>query len=55
MSTIKEQLLRKIADRIRNNVGIIEFTDEREAELEITDCMKLIEDDLKLYQIRKKL
>jgi hypothetical protein len=47
-------LLRTIADRIRNNVGIIEYTDGREPELNIEDCIRIIKDDLSRYLIRKK-
>jgi hypothetical protein len=47
-------LLRTIADRIRNNVGIIEYADGREPELNIEDCIRIIKDDLSRYSIRKK-
>jgi hypothetical protein len=47
-------LLRTIVDRIRNNVGIIEYVDGREPELNIEDCIRIIKDDLSRYSIRKK-
>jgi hypothetical protein len=47
-------LLRTIADRIRNNIGIIEYVDGREPELNIEDCIRIIKDDLSRYSIRKK-
>jgi hypothetical protein len=47
-------LLRTISDRIRNNVGIIEYVDGREPELNIEDCIRIIKDDLSRYSIRKK-
>lgn len=47
-------LLRTIADRIRNNVEIIEYADDRDSELNIEECMKIIKDDLSRYSIRKK-
>jgi hypothetical protein len=47
-------LLRTIADRIRNNIGIIEYADGREPELNIEDCIRIIKDDLSRYSIRKK-
>lgn len=47
-------LLRTIADRIRNNVEIIEYADDRGPELNIEECIKIIKDDLSRYSIRKK-
>ena len=47
-------LLRTIVDRIRNNVEIIEYADDREPELNIEECVKIIKDDLSRYSIRKK-
>jgi hypothetical protein len=47
-------LLRTISDRIRNNIGIIEYADGREPELNIEDCIRIIKDDLSRYSIRKK-
>ena len=47
-------LLSTIADRIRNNVEIIEYADGREPELNIEECIKIIKDDLSRYSIRKK-
>jgi len=44
-------LLKTIADRIRNNVDIIEYADGREPELKIEDCIKIIKDDLSKYSI----
>jgi predicted CopG family antitoxin len=44
-------LLKTIADRIRNNVDIIEYADGRETELNIEDCIKIIKDDLSKYSI----
>jgi predicted CopG family antitoxin len=47
-------LLKTIADRIRNNVDIIEYADGRESELNIEDCISIIKDDLSRYSISKK-
>ena len=47
-------LLRTIVDRIRNNVEIIEYADDRGPELNIEECIKIIKDDLSRYSIRKK-
>jgi hypothetical protein len=52
--TPKEFLLRTIADRIKNNVELVEFNDDRETELDITECMKLIIKDFESYEIRRK-
>ena len=53
--TPKEFLLRTIADRIKNNVELIEFNDGRDTELDVTECMKLIINDFESYEIRRKL
>lgn len=47
-------LLKTIADRIRNNVEIIEYADGRSPEKNIDECMKIIKNDLSTYHIRKK-
>jgi hypothetical protein len=52
--TPKEFLLRTIADRIKNNVELVEFNDDRESELDLTECMKLIIKDFESYEIRRK-
>lgn len=53
-NVLKSDLLRKIKDRIINNVSIIEYNDDRDPELNVDDCMKVIKDDIKDYTILKK-
>lgn len=45
-------LVRKIRDRIINNVGIQEFVDE-EPQLKIDDCINIIQKDLEDFFIKK--
>jgi len=53
-NVLKSDLLKKIKDRIINNVSIIEYNDDRDPELEVGNCMNIIKDDIKDYTILKR-
>jgi len=50
---VKDDLLKRIADRAQNNIMIREFSDDRESELDLSAFLEILKDDLKMYNVTK--
>lgn len=50
----KATLMRQIEDRAKNNIGIIEYVDGREAEKDLKAFLQIVTDDLKHYNVSSK-